>query len=86
MARAPSLAEYYRAHRAAFLLALELGCTPREAEREMARRQARERHRAASDRLEARMAGAPNGLPRLIEPHDDRQGAGQDAQPWMMRD
>ena len=80
MARAPSLAEYYRAHRAAFLLALELGCTPKEATREMALRQSRERHRAASDRLEARMA-APIGTPRISGAPDE-----QNSEPWMMRD
>ena len=80
MARAPSLAEYYRAHRAAFLLALELGCTPKEATREMALRQSRERHRAASDRLAARIA-APIGTPRISGAPDE-----QNSEPWMMRD
>lgn len=80
MARAPSLAEYYRAHRAAFLLAQELGCTPKEAEREMALRHVRERHRAASDRLAARIA-APIGAPRISGGPDE-----QNPEPWMMRD
>ena len=38
MARYASEAERLRAHREAFTLALQLGCTPREAERELRRR------------------------------------------------
>ena len=37
MARSTSIAEHYRAHRQAFELALELGCTPKEAEAELAK-------------------------------------------------
>lgn len=72
-----SQAEKWRAHRKAFELALELGCTPREAEAEMRRIEARERDRAASDRLAQKMAGAsePQTLP--AERRDE---------PWMMRD
>ena len=80
MPRAPSLAEQYRRHRQAFLLALELGCTPREAEAEMRRREARERWRAGRDRFEARMA-APVDAPGMSENRGER-----DPQPWMMRD
>lgn len=49
-----SEAEYYRAHREAFLLAQELGCTPKEAEDELRRRQAFARDREATRRLAAK--------------------------------
>lgn len=42
----PSDAAYYRAHREAFELALELRCTPKEAEEELRRRKAWARLRA----------------------------------------
>lgn len=51
------LAEQYRRHREAFTLALELGCTPKEAEQELKRRAARERNQAAQQRLAQKMAG-----------------------------
>lgn len=44
-----SLAEQYREHREAFLLALELGCTPREA-KTILRDRARARRRACGTR------------------------------------
>lgn len=74
----PSLAEHYRHHRQAFLLALELGCTPKEAEAEMKRREARERARAAEARLEDKMQGQfrSNSAPA------DRSGD----ESWMLRD
>lgn len=55
MARRPprSIAEKYRAHREAFLLAQELGCTPREAEAEIERREARARWKDSAARLAA---------------------------------
>lgn len=75
---APSLAERYRAHRAAFTLALELGITPREAEAMIRQREARLRWLGAEQRRQARLhtpfasqAPAP----------DER-----DPEPWMMRD
>jgi hypothetical protein len=77
----PSLAEQYRAHREAFLLALELGVTPREAEAEMRRQRAREKWRAGMDRLEARM-NAPIGVDTFGTSGSDER----DPQPWMMRD
>ncbi len=55
--RHASIAEYYRAHGRAFRLALELGCTPAEAEAEIAKREARERWDAAERRLRAAMNG-----------------------------
>lgn len=48
--RFASEAEYYRHHRKVFLLALELGVTPAEAEAQMRRMEQRERLRAAAQR------------------------------------
>lgn len=79
MTRPLTQAEKWRAHREAFTLALELGITPKEAEREIARIKAREAHRAATDRLAAKMA-AP-----LPKPNFDADES-RDPQPWMMRD
>lgn len=75
MSRQLTQAEKWRAHREAFTLALELGITPKEAEREIALIKAREAHRASSDRLAAKMA---TPLPRPIAAERD--------EPWMMRD
>lgn len=77
MARFASEAERMRAHREEFTLALELGCTPKEAREKLRAMRARERDRAAADRLAARMEApltpaAPSALAR-----DER---------WMMRD
>lgn len=69
-----SLAERLRAHREAFELALELGCTPREAEEELARRAARKRWEESRDRLAAKRNARP-----------ERRFADWDT-PWMMRD
>ncbi len=77
MPRPQTQAEKWRAHREAFLLALELGCTPKEAEREIARIKAREADRAASDRLAAKLATPI--MPALQQPRDRDE-------PWMMRD
>ena len=83
MARPASLAEHYRAHREAFALALELGCTPKEAERELLRRRAREQAEESQRRLAAkRHAPLVPGIAALAAP--DR-AQGRDA-PWMMRD
>lgn len=51
--RPASQAERYRAHRAAFELAIELRCTPKEAEAELARRAAHEEWQRGHARLEA---------------------------------
>lgn len=51
-----SLAAYYRAHRKAFDLAMELDCTPREAEAELERRAARDRWQGTKARLQATLA------------------------------
>lgn len=53
----PPLADRLRAHREAFALAQQLGCTPAEAATELARRQAASNNRAAMARLKAKMAG-----------------------------
>lgn len=82
MPRQPSLAEKYRAHRQAFLLALELGCTPKEAEAEIRRIAEREKLRALRDRREALRVRMNGPLPRAIagaEPEPKTE-------PWMMRD
>lgn len=71
----PSAAEYYRAHREAFALALELGCTPIEAEHELATRRSREQWRAAQQRLDRKTAATP--APRPCDEWDAR---------WMHRD
>ncbi len=63
MPRKPaSLAERYRAHRAAFELARELGCTPKEAEAEIARRAAHREWLKGHHRLEA-LRNAPIRAP-----------------------
>ncbi len=79
MSRPLTQAEKWRAHREAFTLALELGVTPKQAEQEIARIRAREAHRAASDRLAAKMAA-----PILPTPNFERDEG--PAEPWMMRD
>lgn len=55
----PTRAERWARHREAMLVALELGCTPREAEAEIARRKARSRWEETRARLEAKRAGRP---------------------------
>lgn len=92
MARHASLAEHYRAHRAAFVLAQELGCTPKEAEQELhlrdlrAKREEWLRQEAARARCgtvvtTAAATDAPFDQQNSAVPRDER-----DAQPWMMRD
>lgn len=76
-----TLADRYRAHREAFLLAQELGCTPKEAELALRGREARERWEQSRRSLEAKMA-APARV-RLAVSDDDAEPP---AQPWMMRD
>lgn len=79
MARdARSLAERYRAHRVLFLLALELGCTPAEAEARLAARQARARWQHAVARLDAKRAGRPPPP----EPHEEPNPENL----WWMKD
>ena len=79
MPRSSSLADYYRAHGEAFRLAQELGCTPKEAECELARRAAQERWAETRRRLQAKMAPR---APFVSAPAE----AERDDQPWMMRD
>ena len=78
-----SLAEHYRHHRKVFLLALEMGVTPREAEAEMRRIEARERARAAADRLAEKMNAPLRGRVGTVIVDEF---AGFDREPWMMRD
>lgn len=77
----PSLAEKYRAHRRAFELALELGCTPREAERVLRRRDL-QRLRSCGTRALDLEPPHSDFAPIDISAGDFRQwNAG-----WMMRD
>ena len=75
MPRFASEAERLRAHREAFELSLKLGCTPREAERELQKRAALARIEDGKRRLAA-MNAAP--LPSQSAPLRDER--------WMMRD
>lgn len=79
MAQSTSLAEHYRRHRRAMTLALELHCTPAEAQAELDRRAARAAWEATRQRLEVRMAAGPRAgaIAAPAEPRDE---------PWMMRD
>jgi hypothetical protein len=75
-----SRAEELRHHRKCFELALELGCTPAEADSMMARVEARERHRAL-----CRRQGHQNPLPPLKLPTTRDEFERWEAA-WMMRD
>lgn len=77
MARAHSEAERLRAHGEAFRLALQLGCTPKEAENELRVRRAQAQSEELTRRLQAKM-GAP--IARL-QADDERP-----SEPWMMRE
>lgn len=81
MARPSSIAEHYRAHREVFSLAQELGCTPREAQAEMACRAAKARWEETAGRLRARMEAAPRARASAPVENDAAR-----AEPWMMRD
>lgn len=85
MPKYASLAEQYRMHREAFGLALELGCTPRQAE-QMLRDRARARRRACGTLLRQAQAERPND-DLDFEPLDRRSA---DPSDWhcfhMMRD
>lgn len=63
----------------AFELALQLGCTPKEAEQELARRDAVDRHRIAQARLDAVRAG--HRPPADPKPSDENR-----PQPWWLKD
>lgn len=80
MPRYASLAEQYRAHREAFALAQELGCTPREAE-QLLRDRARARRRACGTRAPEAPADTD------FEPMDRNPADYRDwSASWMMRD
>jgi len=73
-----SLAEHYRAHRKAFELALRLGCTPKEAERQL----------RAEKRARRLVCGTAAQMPtHTLEPldHVPTEFSAWSA-PWMMRD
>ncbi|MFO6448821.1 hypothetical protein ACLBKU_16930 [Erythrobacter sp. NE805] len=82
MPRFASKAEYYRHHRKVFLLAIELGVTPIEAEARMKAVEARERHRAKMARRGLRSALPPLGL-TLEQPTSPRFEDFEAG--WMMR-
>ncbi len=67
-ARSTSLAERYRAHRLAFVRAIELGCTPIEAQADLEREAALERCREAERRLAARTGGSADPQADAPEP------------------
>lgn len=80
MARDASLAEQYRAHRAAFELALELGCTPRQAAQTLRDRE-RAKRRTCGTRAPEPAADAD------FEPTSEPQSTfGDFGCRWMMRD
>lgn len=81
MPRFASHAEYCRHHRKVFLLALELGVTPIEAEARMKVVEAREQHRAKMARR-----GLCSALPPLsLKPESQPVTFDQFDAPWMMR-
>ncbi len=83
MPRFASHAEYCRHHRKVVLLALELGVTPRDAEKRMKAVEERERHRAKMARKGLRSELPPLSIvPEQPQPVTFDQF---DAH-WMMRD
>lgn len=83
MPRFASHAEYCRHHRKVMELALELRCTPIEAERRMKEVEERERHRARMERKGLRSALPPLSLrPDDQQPNDFRRWEAS----WMARD
>lgn len=82
MARYASEAERLRAHREAFTLALQLGCTPREAEREMRRRK-RKRMDACGTRAPAEQPETESIDDMTAQQPGDYRAWGS---AWMMRD
>lgn len=77
---AQSLAERFRANREAFELALEIGCTPAEAAKELRRRAAIARSAESERRLQAKMRAMPSTAMRSgHDPEPPRQ-------PWYQRE
>lgn len=76
---ARSNAAYLRQHRKVMELALELGCTPADAELVMRQVKEREKHRA-----KCRAKGHESALPPLRLPTSREEFKRWDA-PWMMR-
>ncbi len=79
---ARSIAEHYRHHRAAFLLAQQLGCTPRQAEAELRRRAAWEKLESTQARLRAQAERRAAEIAARMAPEPEPRND----QPWMMRD
>ncbi len=80
---ARSLAEHYRAHRQAFTLALEKGCTPREAEAELARRAAHDRWKNVAAKCRAkRSQSEPSIATDIRAGHEPEETRG----PWWQWD
>ncbi|WP_298290300.1 hypothetical protein [Novosphingobium sp.] len=90
MPRKPtSLAERYRAHRAAFELAQQLGCTPKEAEAELARRANDEKRRAAHEEWlkgRARLEALRNAPLHPVHRPIHRADPEPPPQPYWLRD
>lgn len=83
MARFASQAEYYRHHRRCMTLALELRCTPAEAELELEKRAVAERFRETHERWLAAQWRPRRTAPGTVAPD---AGAEPRNEPWMMRD
>ena len=83
MGRYASEADRLRAHRAAFTLALELGCTPKDAEAELRRREGLASIEAMRRQMAAMEAAR---LPLTAEEVMGEPMADLDPQRWMMRD
>lgn len=84
MARKPaSLADRLRAHREEMVLAMELGCTPREARAELDRRTAWQRHQQLL--AQAKAAGFPIST-KISAPGPEPQTEAERPTPWWQRD
>jgi hypothetical protein len=79
---ASSNAARLRAHKEAFQLAQQLGCTPREAEHQLRVNAARADWEAARTRIETKMAKPPRVRLRDLFSDEDEH---VDREPWMMR-
>ena len=74
-----SLAERYRAHREAFVLALELDCTPAEAAEKLRHQATMDRCRDAERRLQAKLHAVPSTALRAgHDPEEPRE-------PWWQQ-
>lgn len=71
MAAPRSLAERLRDHREEFTLALELGCTPKEAREQIDRAKALAKFLSGQARLAALRSGRPIPPPQTSQPEQD---------------